>query len=360
MAVVRRWGWVAAIGGVLVLGVLVIGRPRAEGAPLDPDATGPLGTRALVVFLEELGAEVEVTGTAPGADDDVALVLGDDLDDVRRAEVIEWVEAGGTVVVADPASPLHPFEPVAPGLLEELDTGCAIPALAAVEEVQSAGGLTFRLLPGDEGCFRAEGGSAFVAVRDLGAGTVVAIGGAGALTNGTIGDADNGLLAAALLAPSPGTRVSVLRPPPPGAGPDDLFDLIGDGVRAGLWQLAIAFGLYALWRSRRLGRPVPEDQPVELAASDLVAAVGALLQQAGRSDSAGNLVGSDVRRRLAERLGLPAGAEPEVVAEVASSRTGIPLDRVRSVLLPGPVPDDEALVALAAGVEALRSEVVDG
>ena len=54
---------------------------------------------------------------------------------------------------------------------------------------------------------------------------------------------------------------------------------MGDGVRGSLWQLALGFLVFALWKARRLGRPVAEPQPVELAASELTVAVGNLLQR---------------------------------------------------------------------------------
>lgn len=355
-----RRSWWAILLAVVLGGVLLLGAPDDDGPPLSPSGTGPLGTRALVLFLESLGAEVEVSRATPGPDDDVALVLADDLGDDRRDALVDWVADGGRLVVADPSSPLTGLAPAPIGPLDSLDTSCDIPALADVEEVDPVGGLVFELRPQVDGCFLADDGSAFVAVADAGAGTVVAIGGAGGFTNGTIDSADNGLLAAALLAPSSGTRVAFVQPPLPGDGEEGLFDLVGDGVRAALWQLVVAFAIYALWRARRLGRPVLEPQPVELAASELVVAVGNLLQQAGRSDQAGGVLRDDVRRRLAERLGLSSSMPPEVVAEVAAERTGIPVERLRAVLVPGPVAGDDGLVRLATEAETLRAEVVHG
>ena len=150
---------------------------------------------------------------------------------------------------------------------------------------------------------------AFVAVADAGRGHGRRLGGAGLLTNGALGEVDNAVLAAALLAPAPGTRVAVvLLPAAGGGGTRSLADLVSPGVKGALLQLGVAFVLYALWRARRLGRPVPEPQPVPLAASELVVAVGQPAQQAGRRDQAGALLRADLRRRLAERLGLALDA----------------------------------------------------
>ena len=91
------------------------------------------------------------------------------------------------------------------------------------------------------------------------------------------------------------------------------------GVRLALWQLVVAFVLLALWRARRLGRPVAEPQPVQLPGAELVVAVGNLLQRAkGRGQAAG-LLTDDLRRSLAERLGLPPSAPADQVADAVAA-----------------------------------------
>jgi hypothetical protein len=353
---VRGWGrWVVAGAGIL-LAVFLIGRPRSDGPPLDPSSSGRLGTRALVLLLEDLGADVSVREGPPAADDDVVLVLSDALADDQRAAVRRHVEGGGRLVVADPSSSLQPFPIGDPLRARALRRGCDVPALAEVGTVDPVGGVGFDVPASGTPCFSGDGG-AFVAVAGLGGGTVVGIGGAGALTNSSLGEVDNAVLAAALLAPRPGTRVAVLRPAPVGGGERSLSDLIAPGVKGALTQLGVAFLLYALWRARRLGQPVPEQQPVPLAASELVVAVGHLLQRAGRRDQAGALLRADLRRRLAERLGLPLDAPVEVVATAAAVRTGIPVERLRAALTPVPLVRDDELVALSAEVAAVEEVV---
>ncbi len=358
----QRWVRGAALLAVIVAGVLLVGRPAEDGPPLDPDSSGPLGTAALVALLAELGAEVDIDNAAPAAGDEVALVLADDLDDAGRAELEAWVRSGGTLVVADPASTLHPFPPDPTAGLSlvdvPVDRSCAIPALASVGEVEApAGSVVYELVPGASGCYRV-GDLAYLAAVAEGDGVVVAVGGAGLFTNQAIGDADNAVLAAALLVPRPGTDVAFLRPPVPGSGGEGLADLVGDNVKAALWQLGLAFVVYALWRARRLGRPVAERQPVELEASELVVAVGRLLQQARHHDEAARLVGDGLRRRLAERLGLGPEATAEQVAEVAAGHSGIPTERILAAMAPPPLRSAEALVAHGVRAEAIHQEVL--
>src|SRR3546814_18850835 len=117
------------------------------------------------------------------------------------------------------------------------------------------------------------------------------------------------MLAAPLLAPEPATTVRFLDPPvPAGGGDESLIDLIPPGVERALLQLGVAFVLYAVWRAIRLGRPVREDQPVRIAGSELVAAVGRLLGRTRRPDAAAAALRGRLRRRLRSRLGVPGSA----------------------------------------------------
>ena len=356
----RALPWVAVVLG-LALVVAVGGQREDEGNPLDPASPGPLGTKGLVEVLGELGGRVDVSADDPGAATDVALLLSDDLTPGRRQAVLDWVARGGTLVVADPGSGVTEVEQVGTtriGLLDaELQRRCAVPALADVGRVAAPGGVVFGIPEGGRACFPRNDG-AWLLLQPVGAGTVVRLGGASVLVNENLGEADNGVLLASLLVPAEGTTVQVLQPPLPGGGTASLGDLIAPRVRLALWQLVVAFVLLALWRARRLGRPVTEPQPVQLPGAELVVAVGNLLQRAkGRGQAAG-LLTDDLRRSLAERLGLPASAPPDQVADTVAARTGIPRERVLRTLT-HPAPRDEAeLVALSQAVDTIRREVI--
>jgi hypothetical protein len=351
------WGLIAA--GILV--AAFVGSRRADqGLPLDPDSPGPNGTKALVETLRELDTRVSVSSEPPTGGGS-ALLLADDLDETGRARLLDWVRQGGTLVVADPSSPVTRLEAVGDtrvGLLDaELEPRCGLPALRGVRRVSAPGGLVFGVPAGARGCFPRDRGAWLVA-QPMGQGTVVRLGGASALVNQEIGAADNAVLLVSLLAPAPGSETVVLRPPPPGGGTKSLGDLVAPRVKLALWQLLVAFVLLALWRSRRLGRPVTEPTAVRIPGSELVVAVGNLLRRARHRGQAATLLAGDLRRTLAERLGLPAGAPPEQVADTVATRTGIQRERVLAALAP-PTPRDEAeLVALGQDVDAIRTEVV--
>jgi Domain of unknown function (DUF4350) len=362
----RALPWVALVLGLLLVAV-VGGRRAEEGNPLDPDSPAPLGTKGIVEVLRELGATVTVSADPPGSGAATALLLSDDLTPQRRDGLLAWVRQGGTLVVADPSSGVTAARPVGTtriGLLEApLERRCDVAALRDAGQVSAPGGLVFEVPRGGgvRGCFP-RGDGAWLLVQPLGDGNVVRLGGASAVVNQELGEADNAVLLTSLLAPSPGAGavVWVLRPPLPGGGNAGLGDLVAPRVRLALWQLAVAFVVLALWRARRLGRPVAEPQPVQVPGSELVVAVGNLLQRArGRGQAAG-LLGDDLRRSLAERLGLPPSTPADQVADAAAQRTGAQRERVLRALAPSTPRDEAELVALSQAVDAVRREVTSG
>ena len=358
--------WLAVVVGVALV-VVVAGRGEEEGNPLDPASPGPLGTKGLVEVLRELGGEVRVSGEPPGAGTETALLLSDDLSPGRRQRLLDWVGRGGTLVVADPSSGVTAVEQAGStqiGLLDaEIERRCDVAALADVGRVAAPGGVVFEIPEGQgapggtRACFPRNDG-AWLLVQPVGSGTVVRLGGASVLVNRELGEADNAVLLASLLVPAEGTSVQVLQPPLPGGGDAGLTDLIAPRVRLALWQLVVAFVLLALWRARRLGRPVAEPQPVQLPGAELVVAVGNLLQRAkGRGQAAG-LLTDDLRRSLAERLGLPPSTPADQVADTVAARTGIPRERVLRTLTRSTPRDEAELVALSQAIDTVRREVI--
>ena len=101
-----------------------------------------------------------------------------------------------------------------------------------------------------------------------------------------------------------------------GGGERTLVDLVSAGVTRALAQLALAFAVYALWRARRLGRPVAEPQPVAVAGSELVAAVGNLLDRTRSPQPR--------RRPAAGRPAAVPGRPPGRARRVAPARCSSP------------------------------------
>jgi hypothetical protein len=342
-----------------LLTAVLVGRPDGPHLPpLDPRSAEGDGTKALLDTLRALGADVDVAD-APTENDEVTLVLVDRFDDGPHQVLARWVRGGGTLVVADPSSPLAPevrAVTTITGFESTIQRRCGLAPLVGVERVAAPGSAVYEVPARAVGCFPRNGGHWLVA-SDLGRGVVVALGGPEPLVNASLGEADNAALAAALLLPRPRARVVVLRPPPPGEGDAGLRDLLPARVGLALAQLGVAFLVVVAWRARRLGRPVSELQPVAVPGSELVVAVGNLLQQTRGRERAARLLREDLRRGLAERLGLPRTALPEQVAAAAARRQISPESVTE--LLTGPAPRSEAdLLALARRVEHVRREVL--
>jgi hypothetical protein len=348
----------------LVAVALIAGAPSSSPAPLDPASTAPDGTKALVLLLRDLGADVH-TGTAvPAAGPGVVLVLQDQLNDADRGSLQAWVNRGGELVITDPSSALAgvaPDESTQDAILGAsglaINSNCPLPGLQDVVSLDPSGAILLETASGQAGCFAAGHGD-FLVARSQGAGTVVVIGGPGLWENANLGLADNGVLAADLLAPAPRTDVTVIAASRIGGGNQGLLALISPRIKEAFWGMVGAFFLIVLWRARRLGRPVPDLVPVELPGSGLVVATGNLLQEAGQRGHAATLLRADLRRIVADRLGVDGRLPAETVAEVAAARTGIPVARLMVALAGPPPATDSDLLALAQMVEATRLEVI--
>lgn len=355
--------FVLLVAGIVVLAA-VAGRQGQSGPPLDPDSTAADGTRALFDTLDRLGADVAPDRALPEAGDDVVLLLSDETDDDARDELLAWVEAGGTLVVTDSFSELTPevVGPVSSGALADLaplERGdCPITALDDVSEVAPGDfAVTYEAPPGSVGCFARNDGHWLVATA-RGEGAVVALGGPDVWINVNLGSDDHAQLAAALLVPAEGTSLVVPRPPRPGEGDATLANLIPERVFGFMLQLVVAFCVFAWWRSRRLGPVVVEPQPARVPGSELVTAVGGLLQQTRALGRAATLLRDDLRRALSERLGLPRDTDPEGVANAVAARTGGDREATRAALAPTEPANEAALVRLAQETERLRRDAL--
>jgi Domain of unknown function (DUF4350) len=369
-------GWALAGAGALVtvLVVVAIGGGGREGAALSPTSDARLGTSAMVALAGELGADVNVSDRLPNLGDDdapaVVVLFVDLLDDDQRDALEDWVTGGGVLVVTDPVSTFAPprdgefarIDDLAPP--RRLSAACDIDALAGVDvggvEPRN-GGVLYEPGAGASSCVDNGSGDAYIVATDRGDGTVVAVGGAGMMVNAALAEGENAPAVSALVAPEDGTRLLVLEPGPlagSSTGRRSLRELIPAGVWRAMLQLGVAFVVYAVWRSRRLGRPVPEPAPSPIAGSELVAAVGTLLDRSGSPGHAAELLRRDLRRFLGEHLGVPRDTPADVLAAVAAERTGVDQAALQTALGGPPVTDDQELAALAATIDRIREEVL--
>ncbi|HSJ44753.1 MAG TPA: DUF4350 domain-containing protein [Euzebyales bacterium] len=359
------WPLLVAAAAIVVAAALTAVRPD-ETLPLSPDSREPDGTAALVDVLAALGRRARVVTPHAIGDADVVLVLQDHFGDGAAGDDLRYAlraraRAGARVVVADPGSPLTPDVVGGIGLLDRtLRRGCAVQALRDVGDIRPGDGALYEADGDAVGCFTTDGGS-WLVVTPEGRGHVVALGGPGALTNAGLQSADNAMLAIQLLTPEGGGGPAIVRPLPPtqAAGADalELWELVPSGVRVMALQLCVAFGVYAMWRARRLGRALVDDTPVRLASSDLTTAVGALhARNATRADAV-RRIADDTRARLARRFGLARTADVAEVAAAVAARTRRDPATVAAVLAPPDPVGDADMLAMTGALAELEQTV---
>jgi hypothetical protein len=350
------------VGGAIVavlLVILALSNPtedRYDRPPLDPRGTGPQGTAALVELLREEGADVRIG--LPDDRDDVVLLLSDTLGGDPAEELRAWVDDGGTLVVTDPFSAASaPEGPIVGEVSRPAD--CDVAALRDLIAVEPALPTAFDVPAGASACFSAEGQSAGVVVEEDGFGLTVSVASPEPFTNERLGQVDNAPFAVRLLVPYTGARVRIIDPNRFYGSTDD----VGDGTVLGALprrmrdtfaQLVVAFLAWGLIRGRRLGKPVDEELPVPLPASDLVLASGRLLDRNGDASDAAERLRRRVRRDLGVVMGLGSDPPPVELAHALHQRGGIDTDVITAALL-APVVDEADLVATSAHLDRLRA-----
>lgn len=304
-----------------------------------------------------MGRDVREGGAPPGQQGTFVLLV-DLRDEAQATEVLDWVQGGGTLLLADPDSILLdalgvvPSEDVPSGRLRP---GCAVREVRGVAAVEAHGraGLT-SVDPRGIGCF-ARNGAALVVARDVGRGRAVVLGDPSALSNELLGNSDNAIFALQAISKGP---VVFGAPVPAGAAAprQGLWASLPLVARVCLAELALALMVFAAVRARRLGRPVPEAPLVPIPSGELVKATGRLLRIARATGYAGRELRRAMIGRLSRRAGAPAASGEELAALLARAGAGAEPDLVR--VLAGPEPRTDAeLIALGREIERLRRRV---
>lgn len=343
----------------LVLSVFVLGPPTTE-LPLDPTSVAPDGLRGVIEVLEELQVAVAVDADRPPPGGGRAWLPVDALDADARAAWTAWVEEGGHLVVSDPTSELHDLTRTGGGQLfgrRALPPDCA--GLDDVGEVLQGDWQGFEVPPGAAGCFPVgQQDGAWLVQLERGEGRLVVLGSAEPFTNGLLDEADNAVLAAALLGPAPRDRLVVIpRPAEDAEAAGGLIALIPSGVWQLLALLLLALLFAVVWQGRRDGVVVTESLPPVLPSAELARSLAGLLQRAGDRADAAERLRRGHRHAAARTLGLAPQLDPVVLAQEVGRRTAVAAEDAEVALVPGAVQDDAGLVAVAAAGYRLRRDL---
>jgi hypothetical protein len=384
----RRWRAPLGIVLVVLLGGALIAllQPSGPTGYLDPRDPGQSGARALANILAQRGEPVTRAGTVESAEaaaraDGVTLVItSPGLLSARQLGSLAAVR--GSLVLVEPVgaalTALAPEAAVAGhASLGTTDPGCGLTAARLAGRADMGGVLLHSTARGAWQCYPVDGYPTLVRYSapatgrpatgnspTTGSRTITLLGTGAPLTNQYLAARGNAALALDLLTGS--SRIVWLVPPLPPAGatggnPADasqsLFSLIPWPAYLVTIQLAIAVGLAAMWRMRRLGPLVAEPLPVIVRASETVEGHGRLYRSRRSRDRASAVLRDAALDRLTTRLALPRGVGPDAVCATLAARTGREAGAIRATLF-GPVPPDDAtLVTLAHDIDTLEGEV---
>ena len=365
----RVAAWIAIGLALLVVGgiggAVSAANQWAQRDALDPDSTGPAGTRAIAEILRGHGVDVLVVRDrtaasealaaadatlvlpdAPALSDDALTALAEAADDVvliePRARTLDLLVAGSA-----PAG-VAPDENVDPDC--ELEDAVRAGALAP-GGVYSAGEST-------SACYPAAGGFGLL-VHSTDDGRIAAVDGQALFANEHLADNGNAALAVNLMGRHPLVVWYM-----PGAGDTDLADadpslgeLTPPWVSPVIVLLLVAGVAAGIWRGRRFGPLVAERLPVTVRASETTEGRARLYARAGDPLHAADRLRIGALRRLAALLGLAANAAAPEIADAAAGRTGLDRRAVRGILLDEIPRSDAELVALSTRLRDLEDAV---
>jgi len=366
LAATLRWVGTALIVTVAAVALLLLNSTAPQTREeLDPEATGPTGTRALARILAEQGASVEI---AHGRDE-AARLLDDDEgagdDDAPRPATTLVLTA--PVFATDPAMEgIHDLSGHADRVVflsadertlsffdlgkfagsafgesvaetgSDAEAGCPEPRFAEVGEISAQ--TTFTPASGVRGCFTAEDGSAALLLTSGRSPELAVVDAVGLFDNANLATGGNAALAFALLvnAQDPpatpigadeggGTRIVWLVP-----SAEDLATDVSGSIAAltpgwvtPVMLILLLTGLAAaVWRGRRFGPLVEEQLPVTVRASETMQGRARLTAQRADAAHAAATLREGALRRLRRRLGLPANAAAAEVAAALAARAG--------------------------------------
>lgn len=140
--------------------------------------------------------------------------------------------------------------------------------------------------------------------------------------------------------PQPGNEPQGRGTPPPGvAAPQSggseepsLWDVFPTALWAILVGVLLMLLLLALWRARRLGRPVHEPLPVSVRGAETLLGRARLYQRATATGTSLETLRQALRPRIAEGLGLHPATDPETLTEAVLERLGGNPDKVAAAI----------------------------
>ena len=365
--------WRAARWVLLALAVIVgfatlsayLTAPR-PGGRMDPNSTGPDGTRALMTLLREHGVDVveapDVAAVEAAARPDALLVVVQTYHLVDDDIIDRLANLPGNRLLVQPISRIRQM--LAPGIKLSGGTtfGGGERPDCELREATLAGAVQFGVsdaydASGDDTSLTRCYDGALVRYTADGR-DITVVGNSAFMTNGGLLKEGNAALAMNLA----GTNQRMIWYAPQftegqAEGGASLFDLAPEHVSWILWQLVAVVVLLAVWKGRRIGPLVAERLPVVVRASETVEGRGRLYRSRRARDSAADALRTAALQRMQPRLGLDGNAHPTAVVQGISAHCGLHPQAVAHILFGPPPGDDAELVNLARELDTIERQV---
>lgn len=367
---VRRWSGIVVLAGVVVAAGAVIAllTPRASASYLDPEGTSDTGGHALADLLTARGQHV-VRESAPAAAEPVATGPASALELITSPQLLTSVQLnlaarfqGDILLVGPDSRALRALAPRVrivgkPATVAVAEPACTAAPAVLAGDAYLGGSVLSTADAAVRTCYPppAEGSGYLLAQYRAGSRTITVLGSGAPLTNQYLARDGDAALALNLLrqastitwiVPSPAAL-----PAQAAAGQRSFFSLVPWPAYLIAIQLAIAAGLAAAWRARRLGPLVAERIPVVVRATETVEGHGRLYQaRRARGRAAGELRAA-ATARIARLTG--GEASPGTLA----ARTGQDASEIEALLAGPPPASDQELVTLAAQLDTLTRKI---
>jgi hypothetical protein len=354
---------VVLIAAGLVTLLAVLGT-EPNSSPLDPRNTAPDGAHALSVLLSNRGDSVTVATSVAqlsSSSDTTIVVSAPSLVSDRALHAITGTNA--TVLLVDPADNALAALGV-PATADAItagaattDPGCTLPAAVTAGSVRISGDLYAARGPVSR-CYIQNGDAALLESTRPDRAPTFVIGSPSTLSNAHLASQGDAALALSIIDNDNVQWVpGGLNAGPVPASRRGLYHLLPARLLWASLQLFIAVFVLALWRARRLGRPVVEPLPVVVRAAETVEGRARLMHAAKARGAAARSLRTAAIRRLSHSLRLGADEDPASVIGLVAERTNRSAAEVQSVLYGGEPPDDAALVRLAQELPRLETAV---
>jgi len=363
----RNKGWLLVFVAIFVgtaVGAWLNSRGSLYDDALDPQNPRPNGAQAVARVLAHRGVEVEIVRSAEEyerADVSDATIVVTSTRHLGHSTYGGLVAHAGdadiVVVNPDPATArlfaarsrprvVLPDQPVAAQCADVRLSGLTL----GVDQA-----IAYKTYPGS--CFDTSHGAIFTPVG----GRRAFFGAGNSFANDEITREDNAAVALRLLGQHDRLIWYIPSLADLEAGDEvGLSTLLPRWLVPALWLTGFALiGLIA-WRARRLGPLVTEPLPVAVKAIETTQSRSRLYRKAGDRQHAAAALQAAACARAAERIGLPRSAGPAKVVADLARHTGVPVEQLHALLLPGVAPpprNDKELITLAMSLAALDDEL---